>query len=200
VTRGICTTNNRFKRSRIFDSKTKIKFHSRTGNTWFTSGIEVWSADRNVWIFFDSHGYERKQILFRNMVFGLLPTPAKHVLLLRINLSQVLNIHQGLKISYTFTHKQFNLQTVSVEHWQLNWQRHYVRSVRSLVRASVLYRKCTCISKIGSFWKLTQLSKRTCDHFVKIKMTDAVLLCQFSRVAVRFKQGSLASQRERGTH
>jgi len=29
-----CTTNNRFKRSRIFDSKTKIKFHSRTANTW----------------------------------------------------------------------------------------------------------------------------------------------------------------------
>jgi len=31
VTRGICTTNNCFIRSRIFDSKTKIKFHWRTG-------------------------------------------------------------------------------------------------------------------------------------------------------------------------
>ena len=57
------TTNNRFEWSRILDSKTKIKFHSRIGNTWFTPGIEVWSADRNVWFFFDSHEYKRKRIL-----------------------------------------------------------------------------------------------------------------------------------------
>jgi len=38
-------------------------FHSRTGNTCFTPGMEVWSADRNVWFFFYSHGYERKRII-----------------------------------------------------------------------------------------------------------------------------------------
>ena len=86
VTQEICTTNNSFELLRIFDSKTKIIFHSRTENTWFTPGIEVWSADRNVGFFFDSHGYERKQILIWNMVFGLVPTPAKHFLLVHINL------------------------------------------------------------------------------------------------------------------
>ena len=60
MTRGICTTNNRFKRSRIFDSKTKIKFHSRTGNTWCTPGIEVWSADRHV-LFFLRFAWIRKE-------------------------------------------------------------------------------------------------------------------------------------------
>ena len=48
---------------------------------------------------------QKKQIPIRNMVFGLVSTPAKHILLVHINMSQGLNIHQGLKISYTFTHK-----------------------------------------------------------------------------------------------
>jgi len=39
---------------REFSMTTKIKFHSRTGSTWFTPGIEVWSADRKFW-FFLSH-------------------------------------------------------------------------------------------------------------------------------------------------
>jgi len=117
VTRGICTTNNRLKRSRIFDSKTKtwIKFYSRTGNTWFTPGIKVWSADRKFWFFLDSHGYEREFILIGNMVFGLVPTPAKHVLLVHINMSLGLNIHQGLKIRFIFTRKQSHNQIVNVE-------------------------------------------------------------------------------------
>ena len=118
VTRGICTRNNRFKRSRIFDSKTKIKFHSRlgTGNTWFTPGIELWSADRKFWIFFDSHGYERQLILIRNRGLGHVPTPAKHVLLVHMNMLQGLKIHGGLKI---IIRNYFKCAHVHVNHGSL---------------------------------------------------------------------------------
>ena len=46
------------------------------------------------------------EFLIRNIVFGPVTTPAKHVFLVHINLSGGLNIHQGLKIRYIFTHKQ----------------------------------------------------------------------------------------------
>jgi len=49
------------------------------------------------------------------MVFGLVLTPAKNVLLVHINMLQGLNIHQGLKIRYIFTHKQSSFQLVNVE-------------------------------------------------------------------------------------
>jgi len=171
VTWGICTTNNRFKRSRISDSKTKIKFHSRTGNTWFTPGIEVWSADRKIWLFFDSHAYERKRILIRNMVFGLVPTPAKHVLLVHINKLQRLNIHQGLKIRYIFSHKPFfNL-------WILNHNRSdgsetVWRLWCAWFEPGHCIKNCMYFFlEIDSFWKLPHLLKRTCDHFTKMNIT-----------------------------
>jgi len=67
--------------------------------------------------YFDLHGYERKLILIWNMVFGLVLTPAKHVLLAHINIFKLqgLNIHQGLKIRYIFAHKQLHCQLVNVE-------------------------------------------------------------------------------------
>ena len=129
MNQGICTTlNNRFKWSRIFDSKTNIKFHSRTGNTWFAPGIEVWSADRKFWIFFDSHGYKRKLILIRNMGFGHVPTPAIHVLLVHMNMLQGLKIHQGLKIKHIFTHQHSKYFLSKLLHdssdgWATGW--HY---------------------------------------------------------------------------
>jgi len=73
---------------------------SRTGNTWFTMGIEVWSANRIFWISFWFAWYERKQILICYFVFCIVPTPAKHVLLVHLNLVQGLNIHQELKLRY----------------------------------------------------------------------------------------------------
>jgi len=119
MTRGICTTNNRFKRSRIFDSKTKIKFHSRTGNNWFTPRIEVWSADRKFWMFVDSHGYEKQLILIWNRVFGHVPTPAKHVLLVHMNMLQGLKIHGRLKIQDVIIHKHVKCVHVNVNHGSL---------------------------------------------------------------------------------
>ena len=64
MTRDICTTHNRFNRSRIFDNKTKIKLHSRTGSTWFTLGIEVWSVDINVWFFFTRMDTKENKLWF----------------------------------------------------------------------------------------------------------------------------------------
>jgi len=163
VTWGICTTNNRFKRSRIFDSKTKIKFHSRTGNTWFTPGIEVWSADRKFWIFFDSHGYERQLILIWNRGFGHVPTPAKHVLLVHMNMLQGLKIHEGLKINDVIIHKYFKCAHVNVNHGSLvGWATGcpYRR-----LWFDHLDENLFCIFlKNNSFRNLPQLSKRTCDY------------------------------------
>jgi len=111
------TTNNRFKQSRIFDRKTKIKFHSRTGNTWFHRELKsdvLTEMFKNKLIRMDTKGNE---FLFWNMVFGLVTTPAKHVWFKlvhgHINLSLGLNIHQGLKIRYKFTHKYSTFQTVT---------------------------------------------------------------------------------------
>ena len=101
--------------------------------------------------FFDSHGYERKRILIRNMVLGLVPTPAKHVLLVHINISLGQNIHQGLKIIYSFTHKQINYQIVNVNPRYLSWQRRYLQSMRSLVRTWTLLKKRTCIFGLTRF-------------------------------------------------
>ena len=49
------------------------------------------------------------------MGFGLVPTPAKHVLLVHINMLQGLNIHQELKIRNISTRKQSYHQIVKVE-------------------------------------------------------------------------------------
>jgi len=42
------------------------------------------------------------------MGFGHVPTPAKHVLLVHMNMLQGLKIHQGLKIRHVLKHKYFN--------------------------------------------------------------------------------------------
>jgi len=167
VTRGICTTNNRFKRSRIFDSKTKINFHSRTENTWFTPGIEVWSADRKFWIFFDSHGYEWQLNLIRTMGFGHVPTPAKHVLLVNMNMLQGLKIHQGLKIKKVFRHEYFKCLTVNAEPRWYRWLGDRLTIQKSLVWTSGWDERSFFCKKNDSFRKLHQLSKRTCDYFSK---------------------------------
>jgi len=88
----------------MFDGKTKTKFHSRTGNTWLIPGIDVWSADRNVWIFFDSHGYERKQILIRNM-FTASFQPLQNTFCWYTSTCHLgWTIHQGLKMNiYIYT-------------------------------------------------------------------------------------------------
>ena len=62
-----------------------------------------------------------------------------------------------------------------------------------------------CTKNIHAFLKLARFENRLnfkthVRSFVKIKMTYAVLLCQVSRVAIRFEQGSLVSQNERGTY
>jgi len=56
-----------------------------------------------------------KLILIWNMVFGHVPTPAKHVLLVHMNMLQGLKIHQGLKIRHIFTHKHFQKLLANVE-------------------------------------------------------------------------------------
>ena len=144
-----CTTNNRFKRSRIFDSKTKIKFQSRTGNTWFKPGIEVWSADRKFWIFFDSHGYERQLILIRIRGFGHVSTPSKHVLLVHMNMLQGLKIHQGLKISHVVNDKLFESVQVNMQPRQLSWFSDRLPTQGFLVRNTGTHTKCVF------FWKMT---------------------------------------------
>jgi len=152
VTRGICTTKNRFTRSRFSIEKQKPNSIQELE----TFGLHRKSKSQRIcwqkyWLFFDSHGYERKQILIRNSFFGLVPTPAKHVLLVHINMSQRLNIHQGLKIRYIFTYKQSNLQTVNVEHRELGWQPHYLWSVRWWLRLWFEPRRCT--KKVCVFFK-----------------------------------------------
>jgi len=57
----------------------------------------------------------KEKEFFRNLVLGLVPTPAKHVLLVHTKISQGLNIHPGSKIRYIFTHKQMRNRSVLVE-------------------------------------------------------------------------------------
>ena len=64
--------------------------------------------------FVDSHAYERQLILIRNRGFGHVPTPAKHVLLVHMNMLQGLKIYQGLKIRHVIIHKYFKCVHVNV--------------------------------------------------------------------------------------
>ena len=49
------------------------------------------------------------------MGFGHVPTPAKHVLLVHMNMLQGLKIHQGLKIINVLKHKHFQGVPVNIE-------------------------------------------------------------------------------------
>jgi hypothetical protein len=100
------------------------------------------------------------------MGFGHVPTPAKHVLLVHMNMLQGLKIHQGLKIRHIFTHKYLKCVPVNVEP---RWPRclgDRLTIQRSLVRISEHHEKESFL-KSDSFRKLPQLSKRTCDYFTK---------------------------------
>jgi len=116
VTREICTTNNRFKRSRIFESKTQIKFHSRTGNTWFNTGNRGLIAERKFWIFFDSHGHDTKCFGFEIWLAAMFkPLRNTFCWYIHINMLQGLKNHQGLKMRHICTLKLFNGELVNDE-------------------------------------------------------------------------------------
>jgi len=205
VTRGICTTNNRFNQSRIFDSKTKIKFHSRTGNTGFTPGIEVWSADGNILIFLIRMDMKENKFWFR--IWFSASSPAKHVLLVHINLSHGLNFHQRLKIRlYMHTNSSiFKLWTLNHysfvgEPRKLSWHRRTPQKREIYGLNLELYRNLTCIFDIDSFWKLPQISKCKRDQSVKIDLTYAVWLRLFPCIALWFEHGTLVPQSYRSIH
>ena len=128
---------NRFKRSRIFDSKTKIKFHSReleTPGSHRESKSDLLTENSD--FFFDSHGYERKLNLISNKGFSHVPTPAKHVLLVHMSMLQGLKMHQGLKIKHIFTHQKLECLLVNVEPRELRWLVDRLPIQRSRVRTS----------------------------------------------------------------
>ena len=111
------------------------------------------------------------------MVFGFVPTPAKHILLVHMNMLQELKIHQGLKIRYIFTHIHSISPLVIVEPRQLRGLRDRRTIEKSLVRSPGQDRKL-CFLKSDSFRKLFQLSKRTCDYLQK--RTRGVVILQVS--------------------
>ena len=113
--------------------------------------------------FFDLHGYERQ---IRISCFGHVPTPAKHVLLVHMNMLQGMKIHEGLKIRHVIINKHFKCVHVNVNcrgsvcwatgcPYRCLWSEH-------------LDENCLCnLLKNNSFRKLLQLSKCTCDYFPK---------------------------------
>ena len=117
LTWGVCTKNKHLERSRISDSKTKIKFHSRTGSAK-TPCLHLESKSyllKEMFELFLTRMDTAKKILD---CFGPVKTPAKHVLLVHINLSPRLNIHQGLKIGCICSTHQ-HLKMPNCEHWTL---------------------------------------------------------------------------------
>ena len=109
-----------------------------------------------------------KLILIWNVVFGHVPTPAKHVLLVHMNMLQGLKIHQGLKIKHIFTHQKLECLLVNVEPRELRWLGDRLPIQRSLVRTSgrdkKLFYKKSLVSKIASTFKTraTIFQKRRC--------------------------------------
>jgi len=91
------------------------------------------------------------------MGFGHVPTPAKHVLLVHMNMLQGLKIHQGLKIKHIFTHQKLECLLVNVEPRELRWLGDRLPIQRSLVRTSgrdkKLFYKKSLVSKIASTFK-----------------------------------------------
>ena len=55
------------------------------------------------------------------MGFGRVPTPAKYVLLVHMNMLQGLKIHQGLKIRHVYIHKHFRYSSLNIEPRSLIW-------------------------------------------------------------------------------
>jgi len=100
------------------------------------------------------------------MGFGHVPTPAKHVLLVHMNMLQGLKIHQGLKIRHKFTHKNCTCWLVNVEPRYIRWLGSRLTIQKFLVRTPVRDPKVFFL-KSDSYRKLPQLSKRTCDYFSK---------------------------------
>jgi len=116
-----------------------------------------------------------------------------------------LEVDQGLKISHIFAHNQSIFLSVNIEHRWRKWQRHSLKSVKSLGRTwsqtwiFCIYAECYkwlrwCVLKIDS------TLRRMCNHCVKIHFVHVMFLSLFPRAAVWFGHQTVVCQGQRSTH
>jgi len=117
------------------------------------------------------------------MGFGHVPTPAKHILLVHMNILQGLKIHQGLEIIHVLNHKHFQCVPDNIESRQLCWLGDRLHTQRFLIRNVGTGMRFAYFLKNDSFRKLPQLSKRTCDYFSKMNRRPLdISACTFSGI------------------